>query len=119
MNKFLKAECAVLFVLVLYVYFCIYAFSLRDFIIFFFIPDLSMVGYLKSPKLGAYIYNTVHNLILPCVLFLFGIVGKETVLMTMSLILFAHIFMDRMFGYGLKYSDTFEHTHISGKKSYR
>lgn len=46
--------------------FSIYLFSLLQypwwyFPVLFFVPDLSMLGYLAGPRLGALVYNLVHH----------------------------------------------------------
>lgn len=75
-------------------------------------PDVSMVGYLANKRVGAFCYNLGHSLVLP----LFGLAAaaySQTGWLTiLSLIWLAHIGLDRMLGYGLKYSDNFKHTHL-------
>ncbi|WP_407371963.1 DUF4260 family protein [Carnobacterium sp.] len=53
-----------------------------------------------------------HNLIAPCAFLTLGLYFQENFFICASLILFIHIFMDRFFGYGLKYLDNFKYTHI-------
>ncbi len=75
-----------------------------------FVFDISMVGYLKNPKIGAILYNAGHSLILPLVIW---VIWREySVIEQVAVIWIAHIGMDRAFGYGLKFSDKFEHTHL-------
>ncbi|MES2796749.1 MAG: DUF4260 domain-containing protein [Bacteroidota bacterium] len=76
------------------------------------LPDLSMVGYLISPAWGAISYNFIHHKALGIALFLWGIYINDTTLKASGLILYAHSSMDRIFGYGLKYSDNFKNTHL-------
>lgn len=47
-----------------------------------------------------------------------GMVMGSRLLQLTGLILFAHVAMDRLFGYGLKYEKGFAHTHLGevGKK---
>ena len=75
-------------------------------------PDLSMVGYLGGPQLGAITYNLVHHKAVGITLFVFGVILVNQPLQFAGLILFGHSSMDRMLGYGLKYPDAFEHTHL-------
>jgi hypothetical protein len=75
-------------------------------------PDLSMVGYLRGPAVGAALYNLFHNDLPPAALAAFGVLSGNEVLLLLSLIWFAHIGMDRLLGYGLKYSSGFKDTHI-------
>ena len=82
------------------------------------LPDLSMLGYLAGPKIGAYVYNFFHHKALAIAVWLLGIYLSENMLQLSGIILFAHSNMDRVFGYGLKYLDDFQHTHLGmiGKK---
>ena len=76
------------------------------------VPDLSMVGYLRGPRLGAITYNIVHNWALG--LSILG-VGLATDLVPVSIagaILIAHVGFDRAAGYGLKFPTSFQDTHL-------
>ena len=76
------------------------------------VPDLSMVGYLVRPSTGAAIYNLGHSLIGPFLCFTwYWFEGNSLALMVGSVWL-AHIGIDRLFGYGLKFADAFTHTHL-------
>ena len=75
-------------------------------------PDLSMAGYLAGPRSGAVLYNFFHHKGLGIALFITGCIGGIQALQTGGLILFAHSCMDRVFGYGLKYPDSFSNTHL-------
>jgi hypothetical protein len=75
-------------------------------------PDLSAVGYLAGPRLGAALYNLVHHRGLAVLVFLVGVYAASTALTLAGIILFAHSSLDRVFGYGLKYGDAFQHTHL-------
>ncbi|MCL4876960.1 MAG: DUF4260 family protein [Anaerolineae bacterium] len=76
------------------------------------VPDLSMVGYLRNPRIGALTYNLVHTYVVPAVfLALMFMIDSEIGVQT-ALIWFAHIGMDRMLGYGLKYPTEFKSTHL-------
>ncbi|MEO8069194.1 MAG: DUF4260 domain-containing protein [Flavobacteriales bacterium] len=93
-------------------------------------PDIGMVGYLVSPRIGAFTYNVLHHkgIAFACILFgqlasfslaMDGLFGDgDEYMMLVGIILFGHASMDRIFGYGLKYSDAFKHTHLGwiGKK---
>lgn len=76
-------------------------------------PDIAMFGYLFGLKIGSFCYNLAHNYIIPAVLIALGIYMKNDSLIHIGIIWFAHIGMDRMIGYGLKYSSGFKHTHLS------
>lgn len=83
-----------------------------QFALLFFVPDLSFLGYLSGPRIGALAYNCAHSLIGP--LSLAGLAqltghGDWTPLAT---IWAAHVGFDRMLGYGLKYGRGFGYTHL-------
>jgi Domain of unknown function (DUF4260) len=75
-------------------------------------PDLSMLGYLAGPKVGAAIYNAFHTYAMPAVVGALGVIFASPVAMAVALIWFAHIGMDRTLGYGLKYPTAFKDTHL-------
>ena len=89
------------------------------FIGLFFVPDLSMLGYLVSPKIGAFTYNLFHHFGTAVICFLLGNFLGIRFLEVAGVILFSHSAFDRFFGYGLKFSDSFHHTHLGkiGKES--
>ena len=82
-------------------------------------PDLSMAGYLISPRAGATTYNLVHHRAVSVVLFILGGLLQVSWLQAGALILLGHSSFDRALGYGLKYADSFQHTHLGmiGKRS--
>jgi len=82
------------------------------FVLLLFTPDLSMVGYLASPRLGSLTYNAVHTYALPVALMALALAGQWTLGVQLALIWFAHIGMDRMLGFGLKYPTAFKDTHL-------
>lgn len=75
-------------------------------------PDVAMVFYAFGLKLGTFAYNLVHNYTLPSILLIIGISLNQNLLVNISIIWFAHIGMDKMVGYGLKYSTGFKDTHF-------
>jgi hypothetical protein len=75
-------------------------------------PDISMLGYLINPKAGAVIYNLFHHKGLAIILYAFGIYTFNYVLIIAGIIILGHSSLDRFFGFGLKYSDSFKHTHL-------
>ena len=78
----------------------------------FFAPDLSFLGYLAGPRLGAIVYNTAHTLVGPLALALAGLLLPAPGLTAAALIWIAHIGFDRLLGYGLKYGAGFGYTHL-------
>ena len=75
-------------------------------------PDLSMLGYLGTPGYGAVIYNIFHHRALSLILISAGWATDNDWLYLAGIVLFGHISMDRILGYGLKYPDSFQHTHL-------
>jgi len=78
-------------------------------------PDLSMLGYLASPCRGARVYNAFHTYTLPIVLGLSGRFLHVGGFVPFALIWINHIGVDRLLGYGLKYSNGFGRTHLGIK----
>jgi hypothetical protein len=75
-------------------------------------PDLAALGYFAGPRVGAAIYNAAHLYALPIALGVYGVLGGNALAFSLALIWAAHIGMDRMLGYGLKYPSAFQDTHL-------
>ena len=75
-------------------------------------PDLSMLGYLAGPRIGAIAYNALHILIVPLFLTIAGKASGNSAMVAVALIWIAHIAIDRALGYGLKLSTGFQDTHL-------
>jgi hypothetical protein len=84
----------------------------------FLAPDLSMIGYLAGPRVGALLYNVVHVYAGPAILVGFGFLSGSVIAQALASIWFAHIGFDRMLGYGLKYGQGFAFTHL-GRLGFR
>lgn len=78
----------------------------------FFAPDISMLGYLINPKIGAFTYNLFHHFTVGIIIALIGFYFFNTTLLMIGSILIAHSAFDRILGYGLKYPDDFKNTHL-------
>ena len=76
------------------------------------IPDVGMVGYVRSPRVGAIAYDLLHTLAGPVVLGSYAVLSKAADVLALTLIWVAHIGMDRALGYGLKYPSGFRDTHL-------
>jgi hypothetical protein len=75
-------------------------------------PDLSALGYLGGPWLGAVVYNAAHNLVTALAVVGLGWwLGIEGLVLA-GAILVAHIGMDRSAGFGLKRATSFNDTHL-------
>lgn len=75
-------------------------------------PDLAMLGYLAGNRAGAAAYNAAHTLALPAILAVAGVASGNDLVTGAALIFAAHAGMDRAFGYGLKHTSGFHHTHL-------
>jgi hypothetical protein len=75
-------------------------------------PDIGMIGYLRGPKLGAHFYNALHFTPVPIALGVYGYAAAWPLGMALAAIWLAHIGLDRMLGYGLKYHSSFADTHL-------
>ncbi|MEW2473305.1 DUF4260 family protein [Micromonospora gifhornensis] len=83
----------------------------------FLLFDLSMLGYLRGPHLGAACYNLVHSYTLPALLgavVVAAAAAGEPIdwLGILAVAWVFHIALDRALGYGLKTTEGFEHTHL-------
>lgn len=82
-------------------------------------PDVGMLGYLAGPRVGAVSYNLLHHkgvALLVVAISLIGmsvpIGGLERATLLAGLVMYGHASLDRLFGYGLKHPDSFQHTHL-------
>lgn len=114
MNKlpiiFERFEGAVLFVAMSGLFFALHG-GVWTYILVLLAVDLSMIGYVAGPKVGAIVYNLFHNLAGPVLLLGLGLLSSHLLfLSSWALIWIAHIGADRALGLGLKYPDSFGHT---------
>lgn len=72
-----------------------------------------MFGYLFNEKVGAIIYNIFHTYTIVILAFFISVFISSSTLLAVSIIWMAHIGMDRMFGFGLKYPTSFKDTHLN------
>ncbi|MGY4896141.1 DUF4260 domain-containing protein [Micromonospora aurantiaca (nom. illeg.)] len=83
----------------------------------FLVFDLSMLGYLRGPRVGAVCYNVAHSYTLPAALGAVAVAAAASGDRIDWLGVLAgawafHIAVDRALGYGLKTTEGFEHTHL-------
>jgi hypothetical protein len=76
-------------------------------------PDLSALGYLAGTSVGSVTYNLAHIYLFPAILAAYGLLAGNSLALSLAFIWFAHLGMDRMVGYGLKYPTAFKDTHLS------
>lgn len=88
-------------------------FSWWTFALLLLAPDLAAIGYLVNKKVGSILYNIVHTYLLPAMLILLSFWLNSPLALQLGLIWLTHIGMDRIVGYGLKYSTDFKDTHLN------
>ncbi len=79
---------------------------------FLLVPDLSIIGFVRGPRLGSLTYNLVHNWAIGLAVLGAGWALGSTVVLLAGAVLVAHVGFDRLLGYGLKYPTTFKDTHL-------
>ena len=82
------------------------------FVLLFLLPDVSILAYRAGPRIGARVYNIVHTYVFPWLLFAVGFLAERPLTMALALIWAAHLAIDRLFGFGLKYLTGFKDTHL-------
>jgi Domain of unknown function (DUF4260) len=87
--------------------------SWLQFTLLFLVPDLAMLGYLAGVRVGAITYNAVHTYRGSIALAAYSFESNRLAIFALSLIWIAHIGLDRMLGFGLKYPTRFTDTHLS------
>ncbi len=104
-----EAACLALASLVAYWYF---GFSWWLYVALWLIPDLAMLGYLANPRVGAVAYNTSHFIGFPVLLIGAAAYSGNSLWLSIALIWFSHITIDRAMGYGIKLFSGFRDTHL-------
>jgi uncharacterized protein DUF4260 len=74
----------------------------------FFIPDVSMIGYLINSQIGAVTYNFIHHKALAILLYLFGGFTQLPVLQLAGLVMLGHSSLDRALGFELQQTKEFK-----------
>lgn len=82
------------------------------FAVLILVPDLGLLGYVASHRVGATTYNLTHTVSLPLLLGATSLAVGWLTGGAVALVWLAHIGMDRTFGYGLKYPTSFRDTHL-------
>lgn len=111
MKNILRLEEAMQFVLAIYLFNQL-PFAGWIYAALFIAPDVSMLGYAFSTRVGAYAYNIFHHKGIAIMIYLLGMYTSADVVMFAGVLLFGHSAFDRIFGYGLKYTDNFKNTHL-------
>jgi hypothetical protein len=82
------------------------------FLLLLVVPDVSMVGYVRGPRVGAIAYNVAHDLATGAAMAGLGLALGSAPLAAIGAVFVAHSGMDRMMGYGLKLPSSFKDTHL-------
>ena len=95
----------------------IYLFNQTDFVWWWYLvlilaPDIGILGYLVNSRIGAITYNLFHHKAIAVAVLICGWYFQHDWTTLAGIILFGHSSLDRVFGYGLKYFDDFNHTHL-------
>ncbi len=78
----------------------------------FLVPDLSALGYLAGPKVGAWTYNLAHTAPVPLALLAVSAGWHTSALTVAGAVGLLHLGVDRLLGYGLKYDHSAAVTHL-------
>jgi hypothetical protein len=108
-SRWIRTDAAALFVVILWACRATHG-SWMWFFALFLVPDLSMLGYLFGPRVGAMTYNTGHLYAWPVGMLAAGLASHTPWATTAALSWTAHIAFDNVVGYGLKTPTGFEHT---------
>lgn len=111
MKLSLQLEEAAMLLLSVYLY-TFLGYPVWLFLALFLAPDIGMLGYLVNSRVGAFTYNIFHHKGIAILLYLAGFYLNQPVMQLTGIIMFGHSSFDRLLGYGLKYSDSFKHTHL-------
>ena len=110
-KKIIHSEGLIILIATIYLY-SMHEYKWWIFVIFLLAPDVSMLAYLINHHIGATVYNLFHTYTLSIAIILIGVFLQQDLTLMIGLIWTAHIGMDRLFGFGLKYKTTFKDTHI-------
>jgi hypothetical protein len=111
MKNLLRLEELALFLLAIYL-FTELDYAWWVFPLLLLTPDLGAIGYLGGSRIGAATYNLTHHKGIAVVAYLAGVLLGSQILQLIGVIMLAHSSIDRVVGYGLKYPDSSDHTHL-------
>ncbi len=111
MKNLLRLEELALFLLAIYL-FTELDYAWWVFPLLLLTPDLGAIGYLGGSRIGAATYNLTHHKGIAVVAYLAGALLGSQILQLIGVIMLAHSSLDRAVGYGLKYPDSSDHTHL-------
>jgi len=108
----LRFEGLVLFIVSAVGYFALTGYPWWLFVALFMVPDLALLVFMADRRTGVIVYNALHTKIGPIVLLAVMFATSQLVWGALAAIWLAHIGMDRMVGYGLRYTDETDMTHL-------
>ena len=112
-RKLLNLEGAAVLGAIIYIYFFRLDGSWVLFVALLLAPDIGLAAYAtRNNRLGSILYNSLHTYIFPVLIIASGMAARSELVVEVGLILAAHIAMDRMLGYGLKYVTGPKPTHL-------
>jgi hypothetical protein len=103
MKTLLRLEELTLVVLSLYLFLAL-DYAWWWFPIFFFVPDVSLLGYLINKQLGGMVYNFIHLKALAVLLYLLGSFTQLPTLQLAGVVMLGHSSFDRALGFELQQS---------------
>ncbi len=108
----LRAEGGAVFLIALAVYAHLGA-SWWLFLALILAPDLALLGYLRDDRTGAWAYNAAHTYLGAALLGTVGYLAGWPVLVAAAVVWAAHIGVDRLLAYGLKYPASRQENHLT------
>ncbi|MFB5193082.1 DUF4260 domain-containing protein [Alicyclobacillus fastidiosus] len=111
MTTLLRLESLVMGLLCMWFYYD-HHFPWLIFCVLVLIPDLSMFGYCFGSRVGSRCYNLFHTYVFSLLCICMGLMLENSMSTMLGVIWTAHIAFDRSLGFGLKYQDNFNHTHL-------
>ena len=111
MKNVLKIEEGAMLILSIYLFQDL-TFSWWVYLVWFLAPDLGFLGYAVSTKVGAFMYNILHHKGIAIGLYIVGVYLVDENIQLAGIIFFGHSSFDRILGYGLKFTDSFNNTHL-------
>ena len=112
----LRLEGAAVFAVAMGIY-AVYGASWWWMVGLFLVPDITLLGYLRTPRVGAVLYNIGHTYVAPLVVGGLAFAFKASLAGSIALIWVAHIGFDRMLGYGLQSPSGLQNTHLAAPSS--
>ncbi|MTI39532.1 DUF4260 domain-containing protein [Fulvivirga lutimaris] len=121
MKNILKLEEAGLFLLAIVYYYTQLDFSWGWFLGLFFVPDLAFTFVIISKRVATAAYNFMHHRGVMALVIIIGFLINDDMVIMFGIVFMAHSCFDRVLGYGLKYYDNFDHTHLgwTGKSKHK